>query len=234
VRKPKDHVNHPPLTVAEKNFKTSLSTIKKTCSKPPSYTGKVNPQRVFNKVIEEFMGKEGMELTTETAKQMPKYKNYKNQLYKMIPKPFKEIPKSTDDIQLNDDLYRNTADGRRFLLFDTNDQDRIICHASDHQLECLSMSKTWHVDGTFKHSAQHYYQFYIISAWILDEMYPCAFISLKNKNESCYEKMLKQLVKHTCHPLAPRVSFFKSFLIIFLIFLYIIIQSYFCFPDCSW
>jgi hypothetical protein len=88
VRKPKDHVNLSPLTVAEKNFKAVLSTIKKRCSKPPSYTGKVNPQRVFNKVIGEFMEKEGLELTTETVRQMPKYKNYKNQLYKMIPKPF--------------------------------------------------------------------------------------------------------------------------------------------------
>jgi hypothetical protein len=30
VRKPKDHVNHSPLT-AEENFKTSLSTIRKLC-----------------------------------------------------------------------------------------------------------------------------------------------------------------------------------------------------------
>jgi hypothetical protein len=110
VRKPKDHVNHPPLTVAEKNFKTSLSTIKKICSKPPSETGKVNPKRVFNKVIGEFMEKEGVELTTETAKQMPKYENYKKQLYRMISKPFKEIPKLTDEKQLNDDLFRNTGD----------------------------------------------------------------------------------------------------------------------------
>jgi hypothetical protein len=69
------------------------------------------------------------------------------------------------------------------------------------------MPKTWHVDGTFKHSAQHYYQFYIISAGILDEMFPCLFISLKHKNELRYEKMLKQLVKHTCHPMVSESEY---------------------------
>ncbi len=28
----------------------------------------------------------------------------------------------------------------------------IICHATD-QLECLSLSKMWHVDGTFKNAS---------------------------------------------------------------------------------
>ncbi len=37
------------------------------------------------------MRKDGMKLTTETAKQMPKFKNYKDQLYKMIPKLTYEI-----------------------------------------------------------------------------------------------------------------------------------------------
>ena len=61
--------------------------------------------------------------------------------------------------------------------------------------------------------------FILYQLGLLDEMFPCAFISLKNKNELCYEKMLKHFVRHTSHPLAPRVSFYKSFFIIFLIFL---------------
>ncbi len=56
-------------------------------------------------------------------------------------------------------LYTETADGRRFLLFNTNDEDRIICRATDSQLQCLSLSKIWHVVGTFKHAAEHYYEF---------------------------------------------------------------------------
>ncbi len=59
MRKPKDHLHHPSLSAAETNFQ-KRSTIKKTIAKPQSYTGKVNLQRVFNKVILEFMGKEDL------------------------------------------------------------------------------------------------------------------------------------------------------------------------------
>ena len=79
----------------------------------------------------------------------------------------------------------------------------IICHATDNQLECLSLSKIWHVDGTFKHAAEHYYQFYTISAWFNNDMQPCAFIQLKNKSTKCYEKALENLVLHSSHPLRP-------------------------------
>ena len=125
---------------------------------------------------------------------MPKFKNYKKQLYESIDKP-KEAPNSTDDIQFNDKTFKETSDGRRFLLFDTNDKDRIICHATDSQLQCLSLANIWHVDGTFKHAAEHYYQFYVISAWYNNDMYPYAFIQLKNKNTQCYERAIENLVE---------------------------------------
>jgi hypothetical protein len=86
------------------------------------------------------------------------YKNNKKQLCQSIDKP-KEDPKSINDITFDDSLYTETADGRRFLLIDSNDDHRIICHATDSQLQCLSLSKIWHVDGTFKHAAEHYYEF---------------------------------------------------------------------------
>jgi hypothetical protein len=73
---------------------------------------------------------------------MPEYKNYKKQLYQSIDKP-KEAPKSTNDIKLDDKLNNKTANGRRFLIFHSNDEDRIICHATDSQLQCLSLSKIW-------------------------------------------------------------------------------------------
>ena len=171
---------------------------------PDQNYDKVKPDRIFNKVVESYIKNNNRTLTNEVSKEMPQYKNYKKQLYQSIDKP-KEAPKSTNDITFDDSLYTETADGRRFLLFDTNDEDRIICHATDSQLHCLSLSKIWHVDGTFKQAAEHYYQFYTISAWYNNDMYPCDFVQLKNKSSKCYQKMLDNLVKHSNHPLRPSV-----------------------------
>ena len=63
----------------------------------------------------------------------------------------------------------------------------------------------WHVDGTFKHAAEHYYQFYAVSAWYNNDMYSCAFIKLKKKNTHCYMKALDYMVLHSKHPLRPSV-----------------------------
>ena len=45
--------------------------------------------------------------------------------------------------------YINTTLGLRYLLFDTNDKDRIIAFAAYWQLELLSRSPNWCFDDTF-------------------------------------------------------------------------------------
>ena len=76
-----------------------------------------------------------VKLTNEVAKEMPKYKNFKKQLLLSLDKP-RESPKSTNYIVFDDKLYTEKVDSRRFLLFDTNDEERIKCHATESQLEC--------------------------------------------------------------------------------------------------
>ncbi len=135
----------------------------KTKTKPQACQNhyKVKPNRTFNKVVKSTMKNNNISLRNEVAKETPLYKNNKKQLCQSIDKP-KEAPKTTNVITFDDSLYTKTADGRRFLLIDSNDDYRIICHATDSHLQCLSLSKIWHEDGTFKHAAEYYYQFFLI------------------------------------------------------------------------
>ena len=71
------------------------------------------------------------------------------------------LPKTSETLDL-DGQFITTLDGLRFLLFDTEGNDRIIAFASDRQLECLSRSTKCHSDGTFKSSPQLFFQHYII------------------------------------------------------------------------
>jgi hypothetical protein len=59
-------------------------------------------------------------------------------------------PQVTDEKNLTDDrfIYKNEA--KRYKLFDTLDDTRMICYASNIGLEILSKSTEWHADGTFK------------------------------------------------------------------------------------
>jgi hypothetical protein len=205
ILSPKEHIGNGKYTDAAKCFKKAAAEIKVKCEEPDQNYDKVKPNRIFNKVVESYMKINNITLRNEVAKEMPQYKNYKKQFFQSIDKP-KEAPKSTNDITFDDSFYTETADFRRFLLFDTNDDDRIICHATDSQLQCLSLSKIWHVDGTLKHATGHYYQFYTISAWYDNDMYPCAFVQLINKSSQCYRKMLDKLVEYSNHPLRPSVS----------------------------
>ena len=67
------------------------------------------------------MKSSNIKLTYDVAKEMPQYKNFKKQLLLSLDKP-RESPKSTNGIIFYDKLYTEAVDGRRFLLFDTNDE----------------------------------------------------------------------------------------------------------------
>lgn len=62
-------------------------------------------------------------------------------LYKLRNSKAPKLPKTTADIELVIPNCTQTSDHERFLFFDTEDSDQIICFASDFQLECLINSK---------------------------------------------------------------------------------------------
>ena len=62
-----------------------------------------------------------------------------------------KLPANLPAIDIDNDRYRLTSYNRRFILFDTNDEDRIIAHSSNVQLEILSKaSKNSKLEIEFK------------------------------------------------------------------------------------
>jgi hypothetical protein len=100
------------------------------------------------------------------------FKSMRSTLYNISKKNLPNIPTSTDEIELNEE-YTQTTDKKRFLLFDTIDDDRAIAFCSEAGLEKLAKSDQWHIDGSFKAAPLIYYQLLIILAYLFGFMFPC-------------------------------------------------------------
>ena len=96
------------------------------------------------------------------ARNVPKFANKKNGFIASRRKDIPKLPQKLPEIKIDEDRYRLTSYNRRFLLFDTNDEDRIIAHVSCTQLEIFSKASRWHLDGTFKSAPTLFYQNYAI------------------------------------------------------------------------
>ncbi|CAF1004023.1 unnamed protein product, partial [Brachionus calyciflorus] len=105
--------------------------------------------------------------------------------------------KCTKDIDL-DNKFGLTTDNKPFVLFDSNDQDRIIAFCSPVGLEILKKTKQIHVDGTFKSTPKIFYQTYGLHSWLFGQMFPSVYVLLGQKTERIYRKMLS-LLKEACH-----------------------------------
>jgi hypothetical protein len=117
------------------------------------------------------------------------FKSMRSTLYNIRKKTIPNIPTSTDEIDLNEE-YTHTTFNKRFLLFDTNDDDRAIGFCSEAGLEKLAKSDQWHIDGTFKAAPLIYYQLIIIHAYLYGFMFSCCYILVKNKDYNIYKKVI--------------------------------------------
>lgn len=60
------------------------------------------------------------------ASKLPKFENKKEGFYKVRNKDVPKLPKDKCQIDLTNSRFTNTCYSKPFLLFDTNDNDRII------------------------------------------------------------------------------------------------------------
>ncbi|CAF1097767.1 unnamed protein product [Brachionus calyciflorus] len=157
-------------------------------------------QKVFEKTINKAIA-ESQQGLKDASKFAPKYKNISKTLYKIKNKDQvskDKLPNQIEDINFEGDLneYTMTNCKNRFLLYDDKQEERIICFASNIQLEILSKCKRWHVDGTFRASPSLFYQVYLIHGWLNNEMHSCAYIFLRHKNKNSYSRMIDQLKRN--------------------------------------
>ncbi|XP_076045816.1 uncharacterized protein LOC143028060 [Oratosquilla oratoria] len=103
------------------------------------------------------------------------------------------------------DNLRQTTDQRSFLLHDSGrgDVHRMLIFSTDQFLQTLHDSEHWMCDGTFKVSPSLFYQVYTVHALIRNNVLPCIFVLLPNKQQVTYSQMWTE-IKSLKPGLAPR------------------------------
>ncbi|CAF1033362.1 unnamed protein product [Brachionus calyciflorus] len=162
-----EHEKHELVKEAETLMLVAKKEIK---NKVVSTKGPV--KQIFDETLGGIISQFNLSLR-EAAEFAPKFKNIEKNLYRLkhlVEIQKDKLPKNLQEISFNEEFesFKYTIDKKRFLLFDFKNLDRIICFASDVQLEILQKSDRWHVDGTFKAAPTLFYQLYLIHGWYKD------------------------------------------------------------------
>ena len=104
-------------------------------------------------------------------------------------------PLRREDIPVLPQQYQLTAAGGQFLIFDSGvgDVNRMFIFATHEALDLLANSPQWFADGTFKICPEIFFQIYSIHAQSNNEVIPCVFGLLPNKNEITYIQFLTEV-----------------------------------------
>ena len=91
--------------------------------------------------------------------------------------------------------YQVTKAGELSLIFDSGVQhnERILIFATQQGIHFLSSNSNWFMDGTLKLCPEIFYQIYIIRALNNNQVFPCVFALLPNKNEDTYNRLFREV-----------------------------------------
>ena len=89
------------------------------------------------------------------------------------------------DISVLPERYQVTKAGEQFLIFDSGvaDNERILIFATQQDIHFLSNNSHWFMNGTSELCSEIFYQIYTIHARNNNQVFPCVFVLLPNKNE---------------------------------------------------
>lgn len=101
-------------------------------------------------------------------------------------------PSSLGELQIPDD-YRVTSNGTMFLLYDSEDEERIIIFGTQKLMQLLKDASVWYIDGTFKTVPQLFYQLYTIHIKVGNAVVPCIYSLLAHKTERTYVSLFQRI-----------------------------------------
>lgn len=125
------------------------------------------------------------------------------QRYKVRNRP--PLPQTRLDLILQPE-HTVTTDGRRFLLIDDGQADRIVVYATDEQIQRLCHLRTWWMDGTFTSNPEIFAQLYTVNLKIDGEFAPQCWCLLPDKTAATYTRLfhlLKQAATAANQQLQP-------------------------------
>ncbi|CAF1391294.1 unnamed protein product [Adineta ricciae] len=99
--------------------------------------------------------------------------------------------------------------GDQFLLYDNEKGDnRIIIFSTRTDLNRLSHSDHWHMDGTFKISPKLFYQLYSIHGHFQGRTFPFLYAYLPGKGEPVYKELIDIILQNIDkHPTSITIDF---------------------------
>jgi hypothetical protein len=121
-----EHVDHPEFTKLDARIHECLDSVTKRSRNEYGSIGNIYRDEI-NKLIEEDFD------IDELAAKMPKFDSRKARFYNERNQDIPKTPNTLASIDLTSPRYNQTKYKKRFLLFDTKDNDRIIAFASDIQ-----------------------------------------------------------------------------------------------------
>ena len=114
------------------------------------------------------------------------------------------IPLSLIDLVIPEQLQK-LHDGRQFLLYDSNNGlNRILIFSTKSNLELMSKSQSWQIDGTFSAAPLLFSQLYTVHSMDYGISIPLIFALLPNKTQATYHRMI-EAIKEIESRLSPSI-----------------------------
>ncbi|XP_067660451.1 uncharacterized protein [Haliotis asinina] len=123
---------------------------------------------------------------------LPSFPSLKSSLYRHRRTTIHVLPQTRADAHL-EGQFTTARDGRRFLLCEDGQEDKIIIFPTDEQMRCLAEADTLYMDGTFSCCPHLWNQLYTVHARIGYSMYPLVFALLPNRQQTTYTRMFTLL-----------------------------------------
>ncbi|CAF3873782.1 unnamed protein product [Rotaria sordida] len=190
-----DHNHAPnPDELISKQFKSIIDKRAETSNEPPR-------KIIHEALLDVHPGDASAVQNYRTVQRSVQRKRKKNDM------PL-STPLSFENIIIPEEL-KLTNTGDKFLLYDNEKNDnRIIILSSSTDLNRLSISDHWHMDGTFKVSPKLFYQLYSIHSHFRGRSLPFLYAYLPGKAEHIYKEFFDIILQNIAkYPTSITIDF---------------------------
>ena len=132
--------------------------------------------------LQQILGAALQNISETAAVNLPQINNLKRTIQsQQKDNDLPPTPLRREDIPVLPERYQVAKAGEQFLIFDSGvgDNERILIFG----IRFLSNDSHWFMDGMFKLCPEIFYQIYTIHALNNNQVFPCVFALLPNKNE---------------------------------------------------
>ena len=152
-------------------------------------------KQLYNRSLRE-LGTVAVDDIDEVAGHFPHFHQIKSSLYRERRKFQPPLPQTRRDIVIAPP-FSETSDGRRFLLANDGDDDKILVFGTEENLVRMCRAEKVFMDGTFWISPKLFTQMYSLHVSQYDVMSPVIYALLPNKTRNTYERLF-QILKRVC------------------------------------